>query len=61
MPAFLQTITYAVPARYFNVVLRGVILKGAGLEVYPKDVLFLTIYATVMMTLAWIRLSRKEV
>jgi ABC-2 type transport system permease protein len=61
MPAFLQAITYVVPARYFNVVLRGVILKGAGLEVYPKDVLFLSIYATVMMALAWIRLSRKEV
>jgi ABC-2 type transport system permease protein len=61
MPAFLQAITYAVPARYFNVVLRGVILKGAGLEVYPKDVLFLSIYAAVMMALAWIRLSRKEV
>ena len=61
MPPVLQAITYAVPARYFNVVLRGVILKGAGLSVYPKDVLFLAIYATVTMTLAWIRLSRKEV
>lgn len=61
MPPVLQAITYTVPARYFNVVLRGVILKGAGLEVYPKDVLFLAIYAMVTMTLAWIRLSRKEV
>ena len=61
MPAALQVITYIVPARYFNVVLRGVILKGAGLSVYPKDVLFLAIYATVVMTLAWVRLSRKEV
>lgn len=61
MPPVLQAITYAVPARYFNVVLRGVILKGAGLEVYPKDVLFLAIYAVVTMTLAWVRLSRKEV
>jgi len=61
MPPVLQAITYAVPARYFNVVLRGVILKGAGLEVYPKDMLFLTIYAVVTMSLAWIRLSRKEV
>lgn len=61
MPAPLQAITHLVPARYFNVVLRGVILKGAGMEVYPRDVLFLTIYAVVVMTLAWIRLSRKEV
>lgn len=61
MPPFLQAITYAVPARYFNVVLRGVILKGAGLETYPRDVLFLGIYAVVLMGLAWFRLSRKEV
>ena len=61
MPPFLQAITYAVPARYFNVVLRGVILKGAGLETYPRDVLFLGIYAVALMGLAWIRLSRKEV
>lgn len=61
MPPFLQAITYAVPTRYFNVVLRGVILKGAGLETYPRDVLFLGIYAVVLMGLAWIRLSRKEV
>ncbi len=31
MPLALQVITYAVPARYFIVILRGVILKGAGL------------------------------
>ena len=33
-----SSISYAVPARYFNVVLRGVILKGAGLDSYPRDV-----------------------
>ncbi len=30
MPAFLQAVTYVVPARYFLVALRGIVLKGVG-------------------------------
>jgi ABC-2 type transport system permease protein len=60
MPELLQWITYAVPARYFNVILRGVILKGAGLESYPKDLLFLALYGTVVMSVAYVRLTRRE-
>jgi ABC-2 type transport system permease protein len=61
MPRALQIVTYAVPARYFNVVLRGVILKGAGLESYPRDMAFLVLYALAVMALAYARLARKEV
>lgn len=61
MPRALQIVTYAVPARYFNVVLRGVILKGAGLESYPRDMAFLVVYALAVMGLAYVRLARKEV
>lgn len=61
MPRALQLVTYAVPARYFNVVLRGVILKGAGLESYPQDMAFLVLYALAVMGLAYALLARKEV
>jgi ABC-2 type transport system permease protein len=60
MPVVLQWLTYAVPARYFLVVLRGVILKGAGLAPYGRDMLFLTIYAVVVLAVASIRLTRRE-
>lgn len=60
MPLALQALTYAVPARYFNVILRGVILKGAGLAPYWRDMVFLLLYATVMMTIAYARLTRRE-
>ena len=33
MPAAVQTVTYLVPVRYFLVILRGIFLKGIGLEV----------------------------
>lgn len=60
MPAVLQVVTYAVPARYFNVILRGIILKGAGLGPYLWDVAFLVIYAVVVLGIAYARLTRRE-
>ncbi len=60
MPAVLQWITYAVPARYYLVILRGIILKGAGLADYPRQMLFLTIYAIVVLAIAALRLRRRE-
>jgi ABC-2 type transport system permease protein len=61
MPAVLQALTYAVPARYFNVILRGVILKGAGVLNYGADMAFLVIYAAAVMGIAYARLTRREV
>jgi ABC-2 type transport system permease protein len=60
MPVAVQAITYAIPARYFNVILRGVILKGAGLASYPQDIAFLALYATVVLGVAYVRLTRRE-
>ena len=33
MPAWVQPLTYAIPLRYFLVIIRGVFLKGIGLEI----------------------------
>ena len=60
MPAALQALTYAVPARYFLVIVRGVILKGAGIAPYWEQMLFLVLYAAAVFGLAFVRLSRDE-
>ena len=60
MPAWLQAISYLVPARYYLVILRGVILKGEGLAPYWDQVLALAIYGLVTVTLASLRLMRRE-
>jgi len=60
MPEWLQVVTYAVPARYFLVILRGIILKGEGLLTYWDDVLALVIFGAAVVTLASIRLARQE-
>jgi ABC-2 type transport system permease protein len=60
MPLALRAITYIVPARYYLVILRGIILKGAGLESYPTDVMFLVGFAVVILGLSYVRLVVRE-
>ncbi len=60
MPLAVQMLTYVVPARYFNVIARGVILKGAGLASYAQDMAFLILYASAMLGISYARLTRKE-
>ncbi len=59
MPRFLQFVTYAVPARYFLIALRGIVLKGAGLQAYGAELLALSAFALVVMALASLRLGRQ--
>jgi ABC-2 type transport system permease protein len=59
MPAWVQAATYIVPARYFLVALRGIVLKGAGLGVFWQDIVALVVFAVAVLSLASIRLSRE--
>lgn len=59
MPMPLQVLSYAVPARYYLIILRGVILKGASLATYADQLAFLLLYAVAVLALAGVRLSRE--
>jgi ABC-2 type transport system permease protein len=59
MPPFLQVVTYAIPARYFVSALRGVMLKGAGLESVAGQLAALAAFAVAVLGLASIRLRRE--
>jgi ABC-2 type transport system permease protein len=59
MPAAVQAITYVVPARYFLVALRSVVLKGADILVFWQDLVALAIFATLVLSLAAMRLRRE--
>ena len=52
MPAFLQVVTHIVPARYFLVALRGIVLKGVGSVVFWPDVVALAVFAVAILGLA---------
>jgi ABC-2 type transport system permease protein len=59
MPAFLQGVTYIVPARYFLIALRAIVLKGVGVAAFWQELLALAVFATVILALASLRLRRQ--
>ena len=52
-------ITFVVPARYFLVALRGIVLKGVGLTVLWPQLAALTLFAAGILALASFRLKRQ--
>ena len=60
MPAALQVVTALVPARYFLVALRGIVLKGSELGQLLPQLAALTLYAVLVLGLASVRLSRER-
>jgi ABC-2 type transport system permease protein len=59
MPAPLQGLSYVIPARYFVHALRGVLLKGNGLESLWPDLLAQVAFAVLVITIATVRFQRR--
>jgi drug efflux transport system permease protein len=59
MPALLRVVTYAVPAKYFLIALRAIVLKGVGLEAFWLELVALSIFAGLVLALASVRLARQ--
>jgi len=60
MPAPIRIVTYAVPARYFLVALRGIVLKGVGFGTLAPQFAALGSYAFVVLALASVRLAKER-
>ena len=59
MPRVIQGITYAIPLRYYVPVIRGVFLKGSGLDVLWPEGLILCGFAVGVVTLASLRFRKR--
>jgi ABC-2 type transport system permease protein len=59
MPAAIQPLTYLIPLRYFVIILRGIFLKGVGLEILWPQALALFAWGAVILTLAILRSSKR--
>jgi len=59
MPQAIQVITHVIPARYFIVALRAIVLKGAAATSFWTELAALGIFATVLLALASLRLKRE--
>ena len=60
MPVPIQMVTLVVPARYFLVALRSIVLKGISAAAMWQELMALVLYATAVLALASIRLARER-
>jgi ABC-2 type transport system permease protein len=58
MPHAIQLATYAVPLRYYAIIVRGVFLKGAGFRALWPEALVLVCFAITALTLASLRFRK---
>ncbi len=59
MPAPVQVITFIVPARYFVALVKGIFLRGVGLEALWPDALFLVVFAVIVAGAAITKFRKK--
>lgn len=59
MPVFLQWVSLTVPLRYFLTIVRGIVLKGVGLQAIWTEVAALTVFAIVVMGAASLRFRKR--
>jgi ABC-2 type transport system permease protein len=59
MPGWIKPLTYAIPLRYFLVIIRGVFLKGIGLEILWPQMAALAGLGGVMIFLSSLRFRKR--
>ncbi len=59
MPLPIQVVTYLFPTRYFVTILKGIFLRGVGMEVLYVEVAFLGAYAMLVFLVVIKRLRQK--
>jgi ABC-2 type transport system permease protein len=59
MPAAIQPLTYLIPLRYFVIILRGIFLKGVGLETLWPQALALFAWGVAILALAVLRSNKR--
>jgi ABC-2 type transport system permease protein len=59
MPVAIQYVTYLVPVRYYANVIRGIFLRGSGLDVLWPEALALLAMGLAILTLAALRFRKR--
>lgn len=59
MPKVLQWISYALPLRYYLVIIRSLLVKGVGFAALRQELLALTIFGIVIMSIAAMRFRKR--
>jgi ABC-2 type transport system permease protein len=59
MPPPIQLLTYLIPLRYFATIIRGVFLKGSGLDVLWPEALVLLVMGVCILGVAALRFRKR--
>jgi ABC-2 type transport system permease protein len=59
MPKFLQLVSYAIPLRYYLVVIRSLMLKGVGFAAIQTEIIALILFGIVIMGAAALRFRKR--
>ena len=59
MPAVIQGLTYLVPARYLIFYMKGITMKGIGYTLMWSQIIFLVLYAVIVMAISLKKISFK--
>jgi len=59
MPVPIQVITYLIPAKYFVSLLKGIYLKGVGLEILALEAVLLSVFGAAIVLLANRKFKKK--
>lgn len=60
MPWPIQILSNITPAKYYIIILRDILIKGVGFEVFKMQMLYLLIFATIFITIATIKTKRAK-
>jgi len=59
MPPVIQAISHIVPARYITTIMKGIFLKGIGIDMLWGELGFLLLYATIVFLAATRKVNQK--
>ncbi len=59
MPKLIQYLTYINPLRYFMKIVRGIIMKGASIDVLYPEVIAMVVFGLVVFSFSWMRFSKR--
>ncbi len=59
MPEAVQYVTYLNPLRYFMAIVRGIMMKDAGIVELYRDILAMVVFSITIFSFAWLRFSKR--
>ena len=61
MPLFLQILSNVTPAKFYLVIMRGIVLKGVGIEAFWDQMIYLSIFIFIVVAISIKRFKQHTV